>query len=313
MASPWASPGIYGSKDLLRYADTALYRAKAKGRARYDLFDLQTGANAVDQFYLGTDLWKAIEKEQLKLYYQPEFSVASGQLVGFEALLRWNHPTRGLLAPSFFVSLAEESGSLVSIGLWVIEEACCQLQRWRDLYPNQGKLEMSLNLSVRQLQDKDFVRKVAEILAATGTQPESLRLEITESMVVEDSGEARAILVELKGLGLRLAIDDFGTGYSSLSYLSSLPVDTVKIDQSFIAGIEGDDANLLIVQGIITIAHDLGLTVTAEGIETAAQLAALRRVHCDRGQGFLLAEPLPSEVVRALIESHGGIGLVEAA
>ncbi len=294
-------PGMDRANDLLRHADLALLRAKTKGRARFEMFNAYSGGDAVDQLYLETDLWRAIEREELKLFYQPEFSVDRGNLVGFEALLRWNHPTRGMLLPSAFVNLAEESGSLVAIGLWVIDEACQQLRRWQELFPQQFPLEMSVNLSVRQLEEPDFAKRVADILVATATPPEALRLEITESILMTNDGEARSVLAELKALGVRLAIDDFGTGYSSFSYLKSLPIDSVKIDQSFISGLECDDSNLLIVQGIITMAHDLGLVVTAEGIETAGQLAVLQRVHCDRGQGFLLARPQPSEQVDTMM------------
>jgi len=308
-----SQPGMDRANDLLRHADLALLRAKTRGRARYETFRAYGSGNAVDLLFLETDLWRAIERQELKLFYQPEFSVESGQLLGFEALLRWDHPTRGMLLPSAFVNLAEESGSLVAIGLWVIEEACRQLQRWEELSARQFPLEMSVNLSVRQLEEPDFAKRVATILATTGTDPAALRLEITESILVGDDGEALAVLAELKSLGVRLAIDDFGTGYSSFSYLKTLPVDSVKIDQSFISGLELDDSNLLIVQGIITMAHDLGLVVTAEGIETAEQLAVLQRVQCDRAQGFLLARPQPSELLDTMMSGRSRASAREVA
>ena len=297
-------PGLLHPSDLLRDADLALYRAKAAGRANFTFYSEEMNASVFEQFSLDTDLWRANERGELKLVYQPEFSVETGELLGFEALLRWNHPSRGVLLPSNFIGLAEENGSLMEIGLWAIEAACSQLRTWRLANPNRPNLEMSINLSARQLQQIDFVDHVDEILKRTPIEPHFVRLEITESVLVQDNTTALDALSALKRIGVKLAIDDFGTGYSSLSSLRNLPVDALKIDQSFVNGLNKDESNSFIIQGIVTMAHDLGLSVTAEGIETEEQLAYLRRLGCDRGQGFHLARPLSSEVVDALISDR---------
>ncbi len=289
------------ASELLREADVALYKAKAQGRGCVVLFDSETSGQSLTQLDMETNLWRAAANGELKLAYQPEISVKTGELVGFEALLRWNHPIQGLLAPSSFISVAEENGSLIEIGFWVLETACRQIQRWQPTDASGRLLEISVNVSVRQLEQDNFVERVKEVLSRTGSKPELICLEITEGILIRDSAKAQGTLARLKQLGVKLAIDDFGTRYSSLSYLKDLAVDCIKIDQSFVAGMDKDESSLLIVQSIVMLAHDLGLAVTAEGIETEEQLGFLRSMGCDTGQGFHLARPLTPDMVEAFI------------
>jgi EAL domain-containing protein (putative c-di-GMP-specific phosphodiesterase class I) len=218
-----------------------------------------------------------------------------------EALARWDHPRRGLLSPTEFISLAEETGLILPIGRWVLAEACSQARAWQDRYPGDPPLLMSVNLSVRQFQHPELVEEVAQILRETGLAAGSLKLEITESVVMEDADANTITLRRLEALGVRLEIDDFGTGYSSLGYLKRFPVDVLKIDRSFVAGLGRDPEDTAIVRAVISLAHTLGLAVTAEGVETAEQLAHLREMGCELGQGYLFSEPLPSAAAGALL------------
>ncbi|HXH23153.1 MAG TPA: bifunctional diguanylate cyclase/phosphodiesterase [Dehalococcoidia bacterium] len=292
--------------DLLRAADLALYRAKRQGRDRIVVFNETMEANNVlAQLDLESDLWRAVERDELEVHYQPEINIGTGQITGFEALVRWRHPVRGLLKPDSFIGLAEENGALREIGLWVLEQACKQWRRWREIFDKEAPVVVSVNLSLRQLEEPDLVERVRDILAEHGMEPSSLKLEITESALLAEMPAVVSQLARLRAMGIRLAIDDFGTGYSSLTYLKNLPVHSVKIDQSFVRNMEDDDASLLIVQAIVTLAHDLGLDVTAEGVETRKQLDHLERLGCDRGQGFYLSEPLPAETIEALLKAYG--------
>ncbi|HLF79089.1 MAG TPA: EAL domain-containing protein [Dehalococcoidia bacterium] len=290
---------------LLRDADRALYEAKAEGRSTFAVFNPNMSVGLVDQTELGADLRHATGRGELKLFYQPQFSVQTGELMGFEALLRWNHPSRGLLLPSHFIQVAEENGSLIEIGLWALESACFKLRRWRLSNPGRQDIKMSVNLSVRQLEQQSLVSRVKGILDGVGVEPSALCLEVTESVLVRDREKAASTLTALRALGVMIALDDFGTGYSSLSYLGQLPIDAIKIDKSFINGLERDASNLLIVQGIVTLAHDLGMGVIAEGVETEAQLMLLRGLDCDWAQGFHLSRPISSEVLDALASGNG--------
>jgi diguanylate cyclase (GGDEF)-like protein len=291
--------------DLLRAADLALYRAKRQGRDRLAVFNETMEANNVlAQLDLESDLWRAVERDELEVHYQPEINIGSGQITGFEALVRWRHPVRGLLKPESFIGLAEENGALREIGLWVIEQACKQWQRWKSIFESEGPVIVSVNLSLRQLEEPDLVERVREVLAENGMDPSNLKLEITESALLAEMPAVVSQLSRLRAMGIRLAIDDFGTGYSSLTYLKNLPVHSVKIDQSFVRNMEEDDTSLLIVQAIVTLAHDLGLDVTAEGVETRKQLDHLEQLGCDRGQGFYLSEPLPAETIEALLQAY---------
>jgi diguanylate cyclase (GGDEF)-like protein len=303
----YGHPLLASANDLLREADFALYRAKTEGRSRYIVFNTTMNSNAVDQLDLESDLWRAIERRELRLVYQPEVDLETGEICGVEALLRWGHPERGLLPPATFISMAEENGSLIAIGLWVLEEACLQLRRWQIQYPDRPPITVSVNISARQLEDAEFAEKVARILYETSVDPHDLKLEITESMLINETGAMMDALLGLKEMGVRLAIDDFGTGYSSLSRLRGLPVDTVKIDQSFVSAIDSEGSSLLIIQAIVSLAHDLGLDVTAEGLETGDQLKFLRELGCDRGQGHYLARPLTRDAFELLLASSSSI------
>jgi diguanylate cyclase (GGDEF)-like protein/PAS domain S-box-containing protein len=288
--------------DLLREADIALYQAKAVGKARAVIFDPSMNARAVERLEMETDLRLAIERGEFRVYYQPMVLLETGAIGEVEALVRWQHPKRGLLSPSDFIPLAEETGLIVPIGRWVLVEACHQVRQWREQYPAAAAIVLSVNLSPRQFQQPDLVAQVAGVLAETGLGPEGVRLEITESLLMEDAPTTVHTLCALKDLGVHLAIDDFGTGYSSLSYLSRFPVDTLKIDRSFVTVLDTDDENALaIVRAVTTLGHALGMEVTAEGIETARHLVSVRDVGCDRGQGYFFAHPVPADAMADIL------------
>ena len=275
--------------DLLREADLALYSAKAAGKSRAVLFDPRMEANAIKRLDLETDLRQALERGELRVLYQPEYRTDSEQVVGMEALVRWQHPQRGLLSPSDFVGVAEDTGLIVPLGRWVLTEACRRARSWLD-QPAAPTFVLSVNLSLRQLALPDLVSIVSEVLEETGLPPHHLRLEITETMLMDDTSAMIERLKALKALGVRLAIDDFGTGFSSLSYLQRLPVDTLKIDRSFINS--QDLQTQAIVHTVTTLAHVLGMQVTVEGIETQAQLSVARSAGCDSVQGYYFSRPL---------------------
>ena len=306
-------------EDILRDADIAMYRAKAQGKARCVVFNKTMHRHAVNRLQLETDLRRAISRQELRLYYQPIVSLATGQISGFEALVRWQHPTRGLVSPAEFIPVAEETGLILPIGEWVLREACMRAKKWQLAFPNQKPLTISVNLSGRQFVQPDLIDKIDQILRETGVERQSLKLEITESAVMENAelavreaqGEnAIAILEHLRSLGVQLGIDDFGTGYSSLSRLYRFPINTLKIDQSFIkrmdVGSEGQQStpHCKIVKAIVTLAHNLGLDVTAEGIETPEQLAELRKLGCESGQGYFFSRPLDAVKAEALIAAQ---------
>ncbi len=281
-------------EDLLRDADIAMYRAKKVGKARYELFDTSMGSRASDRLELETDLRRAIEHREFSIHYQPTVELATGRVIGLEALVRWGHPNRGPLSPTEFIPLAEEIGLILPIGGWVLEEACRQGRVWQEQYAD-GPPVVGVNLSVRQFQRPEIVEEVVQALRESGLHPSNLQIEITESVVMEDAESTVKKLRQLKSLGVRLAVDDFGTGYSSLSYLRRLPVDMLKIDRSFIHGLGSDPADAAIVQAVITLAKTLGMQVTAEGVENAVQMAQLQALGCDLGQGYYFGEPQPSD------------------
>jgi diguanylate cyclase (GGDEF)-like protein/PAS domain S-box-containing protein len=287
---------------LLRDADVALYRAKAEGRARFVVFDEEMNLRAIERLDLENDLRRAIERNEITVQYQSEIELASGRLTGFEALARWKHKRLGDISPSEFIPLAEDNGLISGLGLWILREACIQATRWEDVSPG-ARLQVSVNLSARQLQHPELVSQVQEVLSETGVDPSLLMLEITESVAPPDVPVITERLAELTNLGVRLAIDDFGAGYSSLTYLTRLTVDTLKIDRTFVSGVDSDDGKRAIVRALISLARSLGLTITAEGIETRSQLRALVQMDCDRGQGFYFSKPVSRaralQVVRA--------------
>jgi diguanylate cyclase (GGDEF)-like protein len=286
--------------DLLRRADVALHQAKATGRARVVMFDEQMDDRARERLSLQTDLHRAIERGELRLFYQPEVALLSGAIVGVEALVRWQHPERGLIPPIEFIPLSEETGLILPLGRWVLAEACRQGAAWLAQQPGRP-LTVAVNLSARQLLEPDLADQVAAALEESGFPPELLELELTESMVMGDVDGALRTLQALKLLGVRLAMDDFGTGYSSLSYLARLPVDTLKIDQSFVRRLHNDSGTAAIVEATVGLAHALGMSITAEGIETPEDLARLRALRCERGQGYYFCRPAPAADLHALL------------
>ncbi|HEY7132135.1 MAG TPA: diguanylate cyclase, partial [Candidatus Limnocylindrales bacterium] len=298
IAMAW--PGHATPGDVFREAEVALVRAKTTPGPRYVLFEPEMSEATMARVELENDLRRAIERSELRLHYQPLVDLATERIVGLEALVRWEHPTRGLVPPLAFIPVAEETGVIVPIGRWVIETACRQARRWLDELPYSA-LVMSVNLSARQVARPELVDEIRDCLAATGLPADRLELEITESVLLDEGEESARTLRALRELGVRLVLDDFGTGYSSLSYLRRLPLDTIKIDRSFVDGIDADGTNLPIVQAVIALAHGLGIEVVAEGIETAGQSARLRELVCDRGQGYYYARPQPPDALTALL------------
>jgi EAL domain-containing protein (putative c-di-GMP-specific phosphodiesterase class I) len=283
------------AESVLRNADLALYEAKAAGKARSALFDSSMERDAVNRLELHADLRTALERDQFHLVYQPIVSLADGRVTEVEALLRWHHPTRGVVSPLEFIPIAEETGLIVPIGQWVLEEACRQARAWQVGHGPGPTPRMSVNLSARQFQRPELFDDIDKVLQDTGLDPRCLTVEITETVLMRDAEATVATLQVLKNLGVGVAIDDFGTGYSSLSYLKRFPVDTLKIDQSFVDGLGEDPQDTAIVQNIIALAKTLRLRVTGEGIETPSQRAHLQEMGCDLGQGYLFARPLPAE------------------
>lgn len=289
-------------EDVIRDADIALYRAKANGRARHEIFDTSMHARAVALLHLETDLRRALEDNALRLHYQPIQSLSSGRVIGLEALLRWQHPQRGLLLPKDFLDLAEETGLIVPMGTWVLNEASRQMRAWQEQFPGVRPLTMSVNVSGKQLMQDDLLNHVASSLEHSGLEPGSLRLEITENVVMEDSTAAAQKLEALRKLGVQIHIDDFGTGYSSLGILHRFPVDVLKIDRSFIRQMGSGNQHEQIVRTIIALARSLGIEVVAEGVETESQLEQLRSLECGYGQGYFLARPDTAEVVTQVLQ-----------
>jgi len=287
-------------EDILRDADTALYRAKAQGRGRCVEFDASMHDRAVELLELETALRRALERKEFQLHYQPVVSLSTGQITGAEALLRWNHPERGLVPPMEFIPLAEETGLIVEIGAWVLREACRQMKEWQERLA-QPHLEIGVNLSSRQFQGPGLVAEVAEVLRATGLSPRSLRLEVTESLLMDKHPNVAQTMTELRAMGVRIDLDDFGTGYSSLSYLHQFPIDTLKIDRSFIHRIGASDDALEIVNTILALARSLDMEVVAEGVETEQQLEQLRKMHCAYAQGYHLSRPVEAPQFETLI------------
>jgi diguanylate cyclase (GGDEF)-like protein len=288
---------------VLRDADAAMYRAKERGRARIELFDATLRERVMERLETEAALRQAIDRGELRLVFQPEVSLTDGRVVGVEALLRWQHPERGLLSPGAFLPMAEETGLIVPMGTWALEQACRHAKDWRGNHQDAPPFVVWVNLSARQLCEPGLPERVAEIVADTGADPTMVGIEITESVLMEDINAVGAALEALKALGLKLAIDDFGTGFSSLSYLKRFPVQMLKIDQSFVAGLGEDEGDSAIVRAVIELAHSLGLEAVAEGVETAGQLAALRRLGCDTAQGYYFDRPGAPSTISALLET----------
>ncbi|MER6402733.1 EAL domain-containing protein [Streptomyces viridosporus] len=298
---------------LMQAADTTLYWAKADGRARWTLFDPERNAHRVTRQALASALRPAIERGEFALEYQPLVGMEDDRVHGVEALVRWNHPRFGTLTPNRFIGLAEEDGSIVPLGRWVLRTACRQARRWQEEHPEEPPIFVSVNVAVRQIRDSDLVADVAGILADTGLAPRLLQLELTESAVMGSSGRPLQVLRELSDMGVRIAIDDFGTGYSNLANLSRLPVSVLKLDGAFVRGFPYEErsaappnpADEVIVEAMVQLAHRLGLTVTAECVETSAQATRLRRIGCDTGQGWLYSRPVPPDRISELLGASG--------
>jgi diguanylate cyclase (GGDEF)-like protein len=288
-------------EELVRDADAAMYRAKEAGGGRLMLFDEVTRQRALTRLHTERALRAAIEREELRVYFQPEVSVETGAIVGLEALVRWEHPEDGLVGPDRFIALAEETGLIVPIGTWVLNESCRLAQRWQAERAEDEPLVVRVNVSARQLVRDDLIDIVAAALERTGMDPSHLCLEVTESVLVEDPESSVRTLGALKELGVKIAVDDFGTGYSSLEYLRTFPVDCVKIDRSFVRGIPHSSEDVAIVNAVIELGHALGLSVTAEGVETSEQLGNLQTTGCDTAQGFLFSRPEHPDVVERLL------------
>jgi diguanylate cyclase (GGDEF)-like protein len=290
--------------DLLRDADIAMYRAKALGKARYEVFDADMHARAVTQLQLETDLRRALDREEFRIHYQPVFSTTLNRIIGFEALVRWQHPQRGTIMPDEFVTAAEETGLIVVIGRAVLREACRQIKEFQREFPQQPPLTMSVNISGRQFRQPDLVDHIARALGAWDVAPGSLRVEITESTIIDNASQAAEMLLRLRELGVRIDLDDFGTGYSSLSYLHKFEMDTIKIDRTFVSNIGEAGENAEIVKSIVNLARSLDLDVIAEGVERPEQLALLKSLGCELVQGYLFSPPLTAEAARTLLRAR---------
>ncbi|BAU66050.1 response regulator receiver modulated diguanylate cyclase/phosphodiesterase with PAS/PAC sensor [Stanieria sp. NIES-3757] len=288
------------SEELLRNADIAMYKAKALGKSRHELFNETLHIEVVNRLQLETDFRRALDKGELQLHYQPIISLSNQKVIGFEALVRWHHPKRGYVCPEKFISLAEETGMVIPLGWWVLQEACYQLREWQINF-NNPNLTVGVNFSQKQLSQTNLVDSLLQILEATGLEAKSLKLEITESMLMDDIKATMKTLSRLKAVGIQLHLDDFGTGYSSLSYLHSLPIDALKIDRSFIKNIDQEGKNSKIVEAIVMMAKSLELKVIAEGIETPIQLAKLQKLQCPYGQGYLFSRPLSPQVLQSYL------------
>src|SRR6202045_1247017 len=296
-----SNPVYEGPDEMLRDADTAMYHAKSLGKGRYEVFDAKMRASVMARLQLETDLRHALERGEFRNFYQPIVALASGEIAGFEALLRWQHPTRGLLAPNEFIPVAEETGLIRELGWGNFREACQQISEWRASGSAHRHLTISVNLSAKQFLQPKLVDDIGKLLRDLALPPEALKLEITESTVMGDPTAAVEMLQHIKSLGIRLAIDDFGTGYSSLSYLHRFPLDTLKIDRSFISSMRDDGEGMEIARTILPMAYNLQLDVVAEGVETIQQVALLKKLRCKYGQGFYFSQPLSAEGTAALL------------
>jgi EAL domain-containing protein (putative c-di-GMP-specific phosphodiesterase class I) len=289
------------AQTLTKSADMAMYLAKEDGKNGFRFSSGEVKAQSIERLKLETELRRAVERDQFSLHYQPKIDLESGQITGVEALLRWTHPQLGQVAPAQFIPLAEETGLIVPIGRWVLKQACAQNMAWqrRGLRP----VSMAVNPSPRQFADEHFLNDIDEALLASGMSPVLLQLEVTESMVMRNVARAVRVLDAIQSRGIRLAIDDFGTGYSSMSLMKQFPIDTIKIDRSFVRDLPRDSEDQAIAQAIISMGKALGMIVVAEGVETTAQQAFLRDHHCDEMQGYLFSKPVPPREVAKLLRA----------
>jgi diguanylate cyclase (GGDEF)-like protein len=296
-----SSPTYKHPEEILRDADTAMYRAKAAGRSCYQVFDQAMHRSAVALLKLETELRRAVELKQFLMHYQPIVSLENGRIVGFEGLVRWKHPERGIVSPDQFIAVAEETGLIVPLGWWVLRQSCRHAREWQQLFPSDPPLYVSVNISGKVVMQPDMFDRVMGILEETGLPPTSLRLEITENVIMDHGDIALAKLAQFHTLGVQFSVDDFGTGYSSLSYLQRFSYDTLKIDRSFISEMESKGDASAIVQTIVALANMLKINVVAEGVETALQFERLREIGCSHAQGFWFSRPVDRAATQALL------------
>ena len=301
-----SSPEYESTADILRDADLTMYSAKERGKARYEVFDRTLRDRALQRLELETDLRRALERGEFEVYYQPITSLQLGTLYGFEALARWNHPLKGLISPTEFIPICEETGLIVPLGNWLLKKACQAARDWQLKYPQHPAIKMSVNLSAQQFREPNLVREVETVLSETGLSGKFLKLEITESVLIDNLEAVTEIILELREKQVQFSIDDFGTGYSSLSYLHRFPVNTIKIDRSFVSQMQANGENSAIVKAIVTLAHILKMDVIAEGIETTFQLAQLKLLQCEYGQGFFWSKPLSKVDAETFIANSSG-------
>lgn len=299
------------AQDVLRDAEIAMYRAKRAGKARCEVFDNAMHASAVKRLQLETDLRKAVDLGEFRVYYQPIVSLENEQIVGFETLSRWHHP-QGMVMPNDFIPVANETGIILSINRQLLQESCQQLRSWQGLFPSDPPLSLSINISPKQFVQPDLASQIGELIRHSGVDPQCIDLEITETIAMADAERSAGVLSELKALGVGLDIDDFGTGYSSLSRLQSFRVDTLKIDRIFVSRMDSDPETHEIVRVIVMLAHHLGLKVVAEGVETKAQLELLKHLGCERAQGYLFSKPVSAETIEQLLISRRAPAVAKA-
>jgi diguanylate cyclase (GGDEF)-like protein/PAS domain S-box-containing protein len=302
----YSSIGYDKPEDIIRDADTAMYRAKANGKARHEVFDIRMHTQAVNALKMENELRIAVNGNELVPFYQPIVSLKTGKIVGFEALARWLDPNRNLISPSTFIPVAEETGLIIPLGMNMLEQACREVYKWQKTYSNDKPLTISVNVSSKQFTQSNLVKAITDILIKTKIHPSCLRLEITESLLMADALSAAEMLRELKLMGIQISIDDFGTGFSSLSYLHRFPFDILKIDRSFVSNMCVDKESMAIVKTIVTLANELGKSVVAEGIETEEHAAILSELSCEFGQGFYYSKPVNSQDVNVLLKKHYG-------
>lgn len=306
-----ADPRYADSAQMIHDADTAMYTAKSSGRSCVRLFDEHMRTHALERLELQNDLAGALQNGELVLHYQPKVHIDTGKCYGFEALVRWNRPGHGFIPPGRFISIAEETGLIISVGLWVLREACRQLKQWQERFPMTPPLQMSVNVSVKQLESLQFLDSVQQVLRESGVPPSSLQLEMTESVVLMETERIASLLRDLKALGISLSVDDFGTGYSSLNRLDRYPFDNVKIDRSFIVRMDRDERSAQVVKGILTLSHNLKMDVIAEGVERESQANRLLDFGCRCAQGYLYAEALPAVKVETMLRTAADAPQVE--
>jgi EAL domain-containing protein (putative c-di-GMP-specific phosphodiesterase class I) len=290
------------AESLVQNADMAMYRAKSKGKGRTELFDATMHEQVMGQLQLELRLGRALQNEELELYYQPIIAIQSGLIEGFEALLRWKPADANSVSPGVFIPIAERSGLIVPISRWVFTTACLEGVSWNRANPDAQPLYVSINVSARHFSHAAFIGHVREALEKSGIRPACVKIELTESVTMNDTPGTQRTMSELRALGVKLSIDDFGTGYSSLSYLRRFSVDTLKIDQSFVSAMQGDRENCAIVSTIVTLGQNLGLQIVAEGVETLGQLETLRSMGCDAAQGYFFSKPVPADAAKNLID-----------